>query len=224
MPHVLRMWIGRSQAEAPYIFFKSPDHSGPAINRKDMKEIDGKYLDLVYRTAFRIMCDRIDSGYVTSRVFSPLNDDVKTGRTEGEFEDVLLRRTALFCRIRFAGRRLMLIAGEHPQVFVRASPVVEDHDDYTVKQAWQLYCRACFRMTPLQCIVYALAELEGIDEVRVASILGLSEFRVRHARHRAEHRVRSELDAYGCARKYAAYVGFIRKVAESQRPSISSGA
>lgn len=160
------------------------------------------------------MCDRPDAESVAAKVFGTVGRDggVYAFLSSSEIENVLLRRTCLCCRMKIARRRLSWLFGEQRPVFVRVIPEVADQDDYTVKRAWQLYCRACFKMTPLQIIVYALAELECISIERVASIFELTTFRVSLALSRAVKTVRKELSLYGSEGQYHAYVAFIRKV------------
>lgn len=173
-----------------------------------------KVNDIVFRTAFRILCDRVDCEDVTRQV---LNEAARLGR---EYDgtaasmDWFLRQTCVRSRVRIIRRRMLWLLDVRADVFVRASPRVEDQDDYVTKQAWQLYCRAVFRMTPLQGTVYALCVLEELPAARVASILWISEFRVGLALKRAVARIRSELATYGSKDMYQSFVGFIRRVKE----------
>ena len=178
-----------------------------------MKVMIETYRDLVFRNAFRMMCARMDAERVSAKVFSAARR-VAPGfeqQTEGR-EDSLLRCTCRYCRIKLLQRRLFWLFGEQRPVFVRAIPEMEHQDDYIVKQAWQLYCRACFKMTPIQIIVYALSELECMSIERTASILRITAFRVRMALSRSVMSVRRELSLYGSERQYHAYVAFIRQV------------
>ena len=194
-------------------FRTSPGQCGPAIKFSLMKVMVDTCHDLVFRTAFRIMCDRMDAECVSAKVFSAVrrSDPGFSLQSEG-VEDALLHKTCRYCYIKILQRRLSWLFGEQRPVFVRAIPEVDHHDDYIVKQAWQLYCRACFKMSPLQIIVYALSELECVSVERTASILGLTTFRVRVALSRAVTSVRRELSLYGSERQYHAYVAFIRQV------------
>ena len=172
------------------------------------------YYDLVFRTAFRVMCDRVDAESVAARVFGSVEyDGIGAVLLQSEeMENMLLRRTVLFCRMKILRRRAAWLFGEQHQVFVQAVPEVANQDDYTVKQAWQLFCRASFKMTPLQRIVYALSELDYFSLERIASILRISSFRVGLALDRAVRTVRNELSLYNCEDKYHSYVSFIRQV------------
>lgn len=194
-------------------FRTSPGQCGPAIKFSLMKVMVDTCHDLVFRTAFRIMCDRMDAESVSAKILSSIHLGI-TGLTmpsEAQ-EDAIFRSTCRYCHIKILLRRLSWLSGGMRPVFVRAVPVLDNQDDYTVKQAWQLYCRACFKMTPLQIIVYALAELECLSVERIVSILRLTTFRVRVALSRAVKSVRNELSLYGSESQYHAYVAFIRQV------------
>lgn len=174
-----------------------------------------RYIDLVSRTSFRILCDREDSEYVTVQVFLTLWNYVLDYDDRFTMEEWLLRRTCILSRIRIARRRIIRIFGVNADVFVNASPKVEDQDDYVTKQAWELFCRASFHMTPLQSAVYSLCALEELSKEVVAKIKGVTVFRVSKALERAEIKIHYELEKYGKDNDYDRYRAFLRKVAES---------
>ena len=118
----------------------------------------------------------------------------------------------MYCRMRLVYRQIKCLFGEQINVFVKAVPKADNRDDYTVKRAWQLFCRASFKMTPMQCVIYSLVELDRIPLERVVSILGITSLRARIALARASKMVYNELSFYDSGNKYAAFVGFIRIV------------
>ena len=168
--------------------------------------------DMVFRTSFRILCDRRDSEAVTRDVlmYAAANGIVLDGN-DGAV-DRLLRQTCVRSRLRIMRRRLLWLLDIRNNVYVGACPVADDEDDYVTKQAWQLYCRAVFRMTPLQVTVYALCALGNISIVRASGILFLSEAGVCHALEKAAARIRLELAAFDSADMYQSFTDFIRKV------------
>ncbi len=174
-----------------------------------------RYVELVSRNSFRIMCDREDSEAVVRKVFISLWNDVLDYDDRFELGEWLLRKTCHFCRIRITRRRILRLFGVTTDVFVQASPKVEDYDDYVTKQAWELYCRASTHLTPLQSAAYALCELEGLKTDRVALIMGMSRLRIDLALQRGAEKNRHELEKYARENDYDVYVGFLRKVAES---------
>ena len=183
-------------------------------NKDALKEMLRRYLDLVSRTAFRILCDREDSERVTVRVFVSLWHDVLEYDDRFTVEEWILRKTCIYCRLRIMRRRILRLFGVVNDVFVKVPPSSADADDYLTKQAWQLHCRCVTHMTPLQSAVYALCVLEGMSESQMAKITGMTGFRIALALERAEEKVRSELKDYGKADQYDSYNGFLRRVAE----------
>lgn len=173
-----------------------------------------RYLDVVSRTAFRILCDREDSEAVTVKVFESLWYDVLDYDDRTSLRVWLLHRAWIFCRLRIMKRRVLRVMGISSDMFVRAAPKVDDHDDYIVKQAWEVLCRASAHMTPLQRAVYALAVLEGLDPAEVAEITGFTHFRVTLALQRAETKVRDELLHFEKDDVYEKYTSFLKRVSD----------
>ena len=184
-------------------------------NMEAFDELMNRYLDLVSRTSFRILCDRKDSEYVTARVFVSLWCDVLDYDDRFTVGEWLLRKTCINARLRIMRRRILRIFGVINDVFVNVSPVAADEDDYVTKQAWELHCRAVSHMTPLQAAVYALCVLEDMPVEEVAFITGLTRFRIRLASERAEDKVRNRLKDYDKETDYERYNGFLRKVSDS---------
>lgn len=184
-------------------------------SEEDFMTLMGRHMELVSRTSFRILCDREDSEAVTVRVFVSMYRDVMDYDDRFSLEEWLLRRTCVYSRLRIFRRRLLRIFGVRTDVFVKASPKVENEDDFVTKQAWELYCRAASHMTPLQRVVYALCELEDMLREDVSRLLGLTRFRVGVALQRSVEKVNSELRHFDKEDDYGRYVGFLKKVAES---------
>lgn len=184
-------------------------------NAEAFKELMNRYLDMVSRTSFRILCDRTDSEFVTEKVFVTLWNDVleyDDSLTVGEW---LLRLTYRECRVRLTRRHILHIFGVQNDVFVNVSPRVEDHDDYVTKQAWALHCRTTAHMSPLQCAVYAMCVLDGMSVESVSKITARSHLRVETALRISKEIVLSELQSYGRGSSYCRYNVFLRKVADS---------
>lgn len=177
----------------------------------DMTEIMEKYLSLVSRTSYRILCDRKDSEFVTVTLFVNLSK-----RTDSFIKDVseqlILREVCRLCRRRLIRRRLLSLISIDPDIFVASSPSVPSYDEYIARQAWQVFCRASSGFTFRQRMAYTLCELEGIPEGVVTSMGGFRLVSVSDALAKARDAVKEQLDHYGRMGDYAAYVGFLRKV------------
>lgn len=184
-------------------------------NVESYKELVCRYMDLVSRTSFRIMCDRSESEYVTEKVLVYLWHSVLAYDDRFTLGEWLLKKTCQFCRQRIARRRMLRFFGVVNDVFVNVSPRVDDYDDYVVKQAWEMHCRAVTHMTVLQSAVYAMCVIDGMPEDTVAGITGVSSAHVGMALERAVEKVKCELRMYGKENEYARYNAFLRKVADS---------
>lgn len=174
-----------------------------------------KYMPLVSRTTFRILCDRSDSEAVTEKVFIQLWHDVMAYDDRYTLAEWLLRRTCLFTRLRISRRRLLYFAGIRPDLFALSKPKAEHTDDYLTTMAWEIFCRASARMTPVQRIVFTLNVLEQLPDYKVAAITGLFNYRVKIALNRAVRKVHSELARFGSSDEYERYIGFVRKISDS---------
>lgn len=169
-----------------------------------------RYLPLISRTTFRMLCDRRDSEYVTISVFINLWNDCTLYDDRFSLEEWLLRMTYRLARRRLIGR----IFGKHPDLFAVSRPKVENTDDYITTQAWELFCRASMKMSPVQRAVFTLTSLECLSDGKTSFIYGISVRRSIFAKKRAELRIKEELACFGKEDEYDAYVGFIRKVSD----------
>ena len=171
-----------------------------------------RYVDLVARTSFRILCDRSDSELVTRQVFDSLvrkGSESFDGTTPARW---YLARTVRLCRKRFWHNSLTGIWGNRTTLYVQAAPKVDDVDDYITTQAWEIYCRASDGLTINQRVVYVLREIEGLSEDEVMEVAGLWRSTVRLALEIARENIRYELSKFGKVAEYDAYVGFLRRV------------
>lgn len=179
-----------------------------------MKHLLDKYLDLVSRTSFRILCDRKDSEAVTRDVFVHAWNYSERFDGSMPLETWLMRLTVRYSRLRVTRRRLMYLFGHRPDLFVTTAPKAADYDDYVTKQAWELFCRVSSRLSPRQRALFTLRVLEEIPEEDVSLMTGLSRRCMTGLLAAAESRIRKELIKYGKPEDYDRYVGFLRKVAE----------
>ncbi len=180
-----------------------------------LKRLAGKYIPLVSRTSYRIMCDRSDSEYVTREVFVSLWHDPRSFMLQDDLSHEMLKRTCRMCRKRLLLRRLYTMFSVRPDVFVMSSPAVQSSEEYMARQVWEVFCRASLNCTDRQRIIYSLHELEGVPLASVADAGFYLPFTVEEALEEARSRVKEELDRYGRIGDYDAYVKYLRRV-ESQ--------
>ena len=179
-----------------------------------MKHLMYKYLELVSRTSFRILCDQKDSDAVTQDVFVHAWNNSEAFDGSMSLEAWMLHHTCRYARLRIVRRRIMYIFGERPDLFVTTAPKAPTYDDYITKQAWELYCRIADELTVTQRILFALCIMEGLSEEYASQITGISRRRISGLITGAETRFKKELRRMGNSEDYYRYVGFLRKVAE----------
>lgn len=184
-------------------------------SEKAFEALMEKYLPLISRTSFRILCDRSDSEAVTEKVFVQLWHDVMSYDDRFTLAEWLLRRACVYSRLRISRRRLLYFTGVRPDLFALSKPKVEHVDDYLTTMAWEVFCRASSKMTPVQRIVFSLAVLEQLPDYKVAEITGLFKYRVNIALHRAQQKIYAELKRFGKPDDYDSYIGFVRRISDS---------
>ncbi len=180
-----------------------------------MEHLMDRYLEIVSRTSFRILCDRKDSEAVTCDVFVHAWNYSETFDGTLSLESWLLRLTSRYSHIRIMRRTIMYLFGQRPDLFVTTAPKAADYDDYITKQAWELFCRASQKLSVRQRVAFALCVLEEIPAHAVSEITGISQRCLERHLSGAQARIRKELRLkYNKPEDYDRYVGFLRKVAE----------
>lgn len=164
------------------------------------QEIMDRYLALVSRTSFRILCERKDSEFVTVEVFSRVWNDAADYNPSRPLSEWLLAMTCRICRLRVFRRTVLWILAIRTDIYVTSPPKIPWEDDYISKQAWEIYCRASLKLTSRQRVVYTLCELEGLSVSQVHYITGLRPSVITYALTKARERVKSELKRYGRVR------------------------
>lgn len=187
-----------------------------AGDRKALAEIMDRYVPLVSRTSFRILCDRKDSEHVTVAVFCRLWTYAGEYDLDTDLSVWLLEMTCRLCRLRMARRHFLSMLDVHPELYVTSEPLLPVEEDYMDKQAWELYCRASSKLTALQRILFTLVELEGLEEEQVRLIVGVWRPRLRTALKKARGCMIAEMHKYDIDHEdvpYQAYIGYLRRMA-----------
>ena len=185
------------------------------MSKTKMEHLIDGYLDLVSRTAFRILCDTKDSDAVTREVFVYAWEHYDAFDGKMSMENWILHHTCRYARLRIVRRRIMYIFGERPDLYITTAPRVQDFDDYVTKQAWELYCRVSVSFTISQRVLFALCAIEGLSESEASLITGISVRRIYSLLADAHTKFYEELRSYGKKDEYVAYVGFLRRIDDS---------
>ena len=166
--------------------------------RDAFDELTVRYVPLVSRCAYRILCDRAGSDEVTEKVF------LRLWLNASEYDESLnvcqwiCRMACGFCVGRLRRLRLLEAFSVRTPVYEVSVPQASDSGDgYIIKESWDIFCRASRNLTPMQRVVFVLMELEGMQEEEVSVILGIPCARVRKSKYVAEAEIRSELELYG---------------------------
>lgn len=171
-----------------------------AGDSESFHEIMNRYLPIVSRTSFRILCDRADSEYITVEVFCRVWINAADYDGSRPLYEWLLAMTCRLCRQRVFRRMMLRILAIRPDIYVTSPPMAPWEDDYISKQAWEIFCRTSLKLTSRQRIVYTLCELEGLSVSQVHYITGLRPSLITHFLMQARDQVKSELKRYGRVR------------------------
>lgn len=173
-----------------------------ALGRSEaLRFIMDRYMPMVSRTAYRIMCDRPDSEDITQEVF------IKVWRNASSYDDSysvstwLYRITCNLCFDRLRRRRFMGLFSIRPSVYESSAPAaMSPEEDFITKETWAIFCRASQGLSPKQRTVFTLRDLEGLSTEKVASITGMTADQIKSNLHIARKKIRQELERYGKVR------------------------
>lgn len=160
-----------------------------------------RYMDMVARTSWRILCDRNAGDEVTRSVFMWI------WKRSSSYDEILsvrawiYRITCSFCYERLRRRRWLDILAMSPDVYDKSAPqALSEEDDYITKETWVVFCRASRELTAEQRVVYVLYELEGVSLHEAAAITGKHFDEAGRDLRTARNRVKRELEIYGKVR------------------------
>lgn len=169
-------------------------------DRLAFRELLDRYVELVFRTSYRILCDRKDAEDVTEAVFKRILHKASRYPERISLNLWILRHVCRIARFRITRRRVMYLFGIRPDIFFTSAPRVTDHDDYITQQAWEIYCRAAMKLSPMQMILYSLSVLEQLSYSEVYHVTGLPRILYKWNLKVAHKKIRSELKRYGKVR------------------------
>lgn len=164
-----------------------------------------KYMQLVRRIAFRILCDSGESDAVARNVLAeacrmPERQNVRI---------LLCSMTVRRCTRILKWRPLKRMVHQHPPVFASSSlDALSPEREFIMRRYWEVYCRASQRLSVSRRAIYVLRELEMMTMDEVGAVTGLPPERIRDGISAARHIVKSEL-ARSVGRKGADYREFM---------------
>lgn len=166
-----------------------------------LRVIMDRYMSMVSRTAYRILCDRPESEDVTQEVF------IKVWRNASSYDERysvstwLYRITCNLCFDRLRRRRFLEFFAIHSPVYEASAPVAfSPEEDFITKETWAVFCRASQGLSPKQRAVFTLRELEGLPVGKVVEITGMTREQIKSNLCIAKKKIRQELERYGKVR------------------------
>lgn len=173
-----------------------------SLGRMDALEyVIYRYMPIVSRVSYRILCDRQDSEDVTREVF------LKLWRKAGDFDrryslEIWIYR--LVCRLscaRLNRRRFLSVLYISPPVYETSAPMpLSPEEDFITKETWEIFCRASRNLSPRQRMIFTLCDLEGLSVEEVKTVTGLSMTGIETRLDSARKKIISELEVYGKVR------------------------
>lgn len=160
-----------------------------------------RYMSMVSRTSYRILCNRADSEDVTQEVFVKVWRNASSYDARYSISTWIYRITVNLCYDRLRRRRAMDFFSISPSVYEASAPVtLSPEEDFITKETWAVFCRASQELSPKQRAVFTLRELEGLSTEETASITGMTTDQIKSNLHFARKRIRQELEKYGKVR------------------------
>ncbi len=170
-----------------------------ALGSPDAMEIlMDRYLPMVSRVSYRILCDISESEEVTKEVF------MKVWRSAGEYDfrrgvSIWICRIIYnLCYIHLRRQRFLDLFTKHPSVYETSAPQpLSPDEDYNTKETWAIYCRASRFLTIRQASVFVFRELEELSTEDVSEIMNMRSDRIRDNLLTAREKIKQELARYG---------------------------
>ena len=156
-----------------------------------------RYMPLVSRLSYRVLCDMRESESVAKKVFSSLWKNPYSFDDRYSLRIWLCRNTCSLCRQRLFMHRLF---GDMPIYEMSAPGACSEGEDFITKETWAIFCRASREMSSVQRIIYALIELEGLSTHEVTMIIGYNADMIRKELVISRNKIRKELERYGKVR------------------------
>ncbi len=167
-------------------------------NPDDMEIFMDRYLPMVSRVSYRILCDIHESEEVTKEVF------MKVWRSAGEYDFRhgvslwMYRMIYNLCYIHIRRTRFLDLLSFHPSVYETSAPQpLSPEEDYITKETWGIYCRASRFLTIRQRVVFVLLDLEELQEEDVSELMNMRIGRIREKLTVAREKIKEELSRYG---------------------------
>ncbi len=157
-----------------------------------------RYLPMVSRVSYRILCDIPESEVVAKEVF------LKVWKSAGEYDFRhgvslwMYRMIYNLCYIHLRRMRFLDLLSFHPSVYETSAPhPLSPDEDFITKETWGIYCRASRFLNIKQRAAFVFRELEELPTEEVAAIMEMRSDRIRSNILTAREKIKEELAKYG---------------------------
>jgi len=169
--------------------------------RDALNALMDRYMPMVSRTSYRILCDQAESDDVTQEVFVKVWSNAYGFDGRYSLSTWIYRITTNLCYDKLRRRRVLDFLSISPSLYEMSAPqALSPEEDYITKETWEIFCRASRGLSPKQRTVFTLRDLEELSTEEVAAITGLTPDQIKSNLHIARKKVRSELEKYGKVR------------------------
>lgn len=166
-----------------------------------LKVVLDRYMPMVSRTSYRILCDRDDSEDVTQEVFIRVWKNASGFDGRYSLTTWIYRITCNLCYDSLRRRKVLSMFSISPSVYETSAPEpLSPEEDFITKETWEIFCRASHNLSPKQRAVFTLRDLEGLDTEEITAITGLTPDQIKSNLHIARKKIRIELERYGKVR------------------------
>ena len=166
-----------------------------------LKVVLDRYMPMVSRTSYRILCDRDDSEDVTQEVFIRVWKNASGFDGRYSLSTWIYRITCNLCYDSLRRRKVLSMFSISPSVYETSAPEpLSPEEDFITKETWEIFCRASHNLSPKQRAVFTLRDLEGLDTEEITAITGLTPDQIKSNLHIARKKIRIELERYGKVR------------------------
>lgn len=160
-----------------------------------------RYMSVVSRTSYRILCDQADSDYVTQKVFLKLWSSLSGYDGRYTLMIWIYRITCSLCLERLHRRKFLDLLAISSSVYEMSAPQpLSPEEDFITKETWEIFCRVSRHLSPRQRTVFVLCDLEGLTIEESGVITGLGQEQVKEGLRTARKVLRTELERYGKVR------------------------
>ncbi len=184
------------------IYETAPDESlmkGIALGSPDaMAVLMDRYLPMVSRISYRILCDIKESEEVTRDVFIDVWKTAELYDFRTSVSLWICRMVYRLCRLHLLKLRILDLISGHSSVYETSAPApVSPEEDYNTKETWGIYCRAARFLSTKEIAAFVFIELEEMPVSDVSRIMGMNSSSVRENLLVARGKIKEELKKYG---------------------------